>query len=298
MNEKEKIAKFNIILEDGGIYRKVAVLTGRGFARNIRDVHCAIKYEHGITVWGKHIVNQYISSKIFYEVEEVIILKQEHKEEKVLDENIDNKEKEKINYISQNILDMGGKNKMKNFCIINLIGPSGAGKTTLGNFLKKIGVPEAVSHTSRIIRKNEVKNVSYYFVSKDVIQKMIDNDEVVEKNCYCGELYCLSKKEVEDKLKISPIIFAITEINGTKMLQQKYENAVYPIFIYTDEDSLRERLVKRGDSEDTIKERITQLHEANELDNSKYAKAIIKNDNLDKAKKELIKIVDNIKNNL
>ena len=63
--------------------------------------------------------------------------------------------------------------------IINLIGPSGAGKTTLGRELIKIGVPELVSHTSRDVRDGEIDGVSYYFVKEDTIIDMIEKNEVV-----------------------------------------------------------------------------------------------------------------------
>ena len=64
--------KFNIIREDGCIYKNVIVLSTKGTARTARDVRSAIKYENGITVLGKRCMNEFISSKNFYDVEEVI----------------------------------------------------------------------------------------------------------------------------------------------------------------------------------------------------------------------------------
>lgn len=68
--------KFNIIREDGCLYQRVIVLSTRGTARNARDVRSAVKYEGGITILGQGCMNEFISAKDFYEVEEVILFKE------------------------------------------------------------------------------------------------------------------------------------------------------------------------------------------------------------------------------
>lgn len=79
--------KFNIIKENGCLYEKVIVLSNKGIARNVRDVRSAIKYEGGITLLGKGCMNEFISAKEFYEVEEVISYK-----EVILDDNDEDEE--------------------------------------------------------------------------------------------------------------------------------------------------------------------------------------------------------------
>lgn len=67
--------KFNIVKENGCLYQKVIVLSNRGVARNVRDVHSALKYEGGITILGKGCMNEFISAKDFYDIEEVVSFK-------------------------------------------------------------------------------------------------------------------------------------------------------------------------------------------------------------------------------
>lgn len=63
--------RFNILLEDGGVYQNATVLTGRGIAQTKRDIVCAIKYEGGICICNKFFQNKLIKSKDVYEVEEI-----------------------------------------------------------------------------------------------------------------------------------------------------------------------------------------------------------------------------------
>lgn len=63
------IQKFNIVTEDGSMYKNVAVLCNKGFARDVRDVRVAIKYEHQIIIISKKHMNVRITGKVFYDVE-------------------------------------------------------------------------------------------------------------------------------------------------------------------------------------------------------------------------------------
>lgn len=67
--------RFNIIMEDGGVYLNALILSTKGMARSKRDVHCALKYEGCITICCKHAVNKRISARDIYDVEEL----KEHK---------------------------------------------------------------------------------------------------------------------------------------------------------------------------------------------------------------------------
>lgn len=63
--------RFNIILEDGGVYQNAVVLTSRGIAESKRDVFCALKYEGGICICNKFFRNKLLKSNDVYEVEDI-----------------------------------------------------------------------------------------------------------------------------------------------------------------------------------------------------------------------------------
>lgn len=96
--------KFNIILEDGGLFKDSIIITNKGLARNKRDVFFALKYDKQITVCNKFNLNRLIKSTDIYHYEEVI---KEKKTEEKTEKKIMVKEKDKpirkINLNEENI---------------------------------------------------------------------------------------------------------------------------------------------------------------------------------------------------
>ncbi len=81
-----------------------------------------------------------------------------------------------------------------------LCGPSGVGKSTLVARLTK-EFPDAfgfsVSHTTRKPREGEKDGVNYHYVSREDMQKAIDNDEFIETAEFSGNMYGTSKAAVK-----------------------------------------------------------------------------------------------------
>ncbi len=182
----------------------------------------------------------------------------------------------------------------KNKTIIVFLGPSGSGKSKLGDELRNYNIPKLVSDTSRKIRINdsEKDGVNYHFKSKEEIL----SSEMVEFTEYDGEIYGLSFREVQEKLNDFDAVYAITEINGVKSLRKKFQNKlnIKVIFLKISPKTSRERMRLRGDSEETINRRLRNAEINNEYDNYKYADYIIDNDgSFEESKKKLLEIVLN-----
>lgn len=82
--------RFNILMEDGGVYQNAIILSSKGMARSKRDVHCALKHEGCITICCKYAVNKKLMAKDVYEIEEI----QQHISVSIPDENNDDEEDE------------------------------------------------------------------------------------------------------------------------------------------------------------------------------------------------------------
>ena len=171
--------------------------------------------------------------------------------------------------------------------IFILVGPSGSGKTTLGRYLESLGIPELISHTTRKPRKGEIEGKTYYFINK----KEFDKIEKIEYSEYAGNYYCLSKKEIDNKLNQYNTVFAITDIHGMRQVKKQYPEETISIFIEVTMDEMIDRMLQRGDNEDNIAKRMSNAVLNNELENGKYCDYIVRNDKLYKSQLALNKII-------
>jgi guanylate kinase len=175
--------------------------------------------------------------------------------------------------------------------LVLLIGASGCGKTTLGNHLKTLGVPELISHTTRSIREGEIDGVTYHYVTK----KEFDKIDKLERTYYAGNYYCLSKDEVNSHKE--DLVYCIVDFNGVEQIRENYgaENVIV-IYIDVSYGQMEERMRERGDSEEKIKERLNYTFETGEkLKDILLADYSIPPVSLNRAKVLLEFLIDNIK---
>lgn len=172
--------------------------------------------------------------------------------------------------------------------IFILMGPSGSGKTTLGKTLEeRMGIPEVISHTTRKPRAGEVDGRDYYFVSN----KTFDELDKIESVVYAGNSYCVSREEIDNKLKMHDRIYVVTDINGAMQVKKVYGEIVTIIFISLSLIRMGWRMFKRGDSFSKIKDRILYYIRNKEGKNYLHADYVIVNNHFDKSVQELSKIV-------
>ena len=166
--------------------------------------------------------------------------------------------------------------------------PSGAGKTTLVKHILSqfTNTNFSISATSRSPRGNEKDGVDYYFLSKSEFKKKINNNEFIEfEEVYGGIHYGTLISEVENIWTNNKIaIFDIDVVGGFNIKKMYPENTLSIFVMPPSIDTLRKRLISRGDvSDDEINRRIKKAEL--ELDfASKFDKIIINSD-LEESKK-------------
>jgi guanylate kinase len=134
-------------------------------------------------------------------------------------------------------------------------GHSGAGKTSIMRTIMGED-KEIVSVTTRPMREGEVDGVDYYYINQEDFDKLDINGELAEKTTYYGRAsYGVTKAEINSKLSKSNT-YIIVDYNGMKQLKNIYPNLV-SIFIFTDKDTARERMINRGDSLESVESRLT-----------------------------------------
>jgi guanylate kinase len=172
--------------------------------------------------------------------------------------------------------------------------PSGAGKTTIVQYLlKKIPQLEfSVSACSREMRRHETHGVDYYFISVDEFKQKIGNGEFVEwEEVYKDHFYGTLKAEIERIWKKGHHIIFDMDVVGGLNLKKQFGDLALAIFVMPPsikhlEDRLR---LRETETPESIARRIGKAEV--ELQTATQFDKIILNDTLDHACAEAEKAV-------
>ncbi len=167
-------------------------------------------------------------------------------------------------------------------------GPSGVGKGTVISELmkKRDDVCFSVSATTRAPRPGEVDGVSYFFVSHDQFDHMIENGELLEYAQYVNNCYGTPRKYVEDKLEAGMNVVLDIEVQGASQVLQAAPEAISVFLVPPSLEILEQRLRNRGtETEEQIQGR---LHTARkEYKQADFYQYIVVNDTVETAADEL-----------
>jgi guanylate kinase len=179
--------------------------------------------------------------------------------------------------------------------------PSGAGKTTLVKYLLTAieSLHFSISATSRPMRNGETNGKDYYFLSKEDFQQKINENAFLEwEEVYEGVFYGTLYSEVERITSLGyHVVFDVDVIGGLN-IKKHYGSRSLSIFIQAPSiEVLADRLRKRcTDSEESIKKRIEKA--ASEMKFASQFDLILVNDDLGKAKEDIVKKITKFINEL
>jgi len=175
--------------------------------------------------------------------------------------------------------------------------PSGSGKTTIVHYLleqKELNLDFSVSATSREKRGVEVHGKDYHFISAEKFKNHIDHDDFIEwEEVYENNFYGTLKSEIERIWNEGKnVIFDIDVVGGLR-IKNKFPNQTLAVFVQPPSiEEMEKRLRNRKtDSEEKIVERVRKA--AGELQYASEFDIVLVNDDLDEAKKEAYKLIEN-----
>ena len=174
--------------------------------------------------------------------------------------------------------------------------PSGTGKSTIINWLmqehRELNMAFSISCTSRAPRGTEKHGVEYFFLTPEEFRSRIEADEFLEyEEVYKDRFYGTLKSQVEKQCNEGQNVVFDVDVKGGCNIKSHYGSEAISIFIMPPSiDELRRRLESRGtDAPEVIDQRIARAEfEIGFAD--KFDKQVV-NDNLDKAKNEVLKII-------
>ena len=185
---------------------------------------------------------------------------------------------------------------MKAGKLIVISAPSGSGKTTLCDFLlKKIDhLSFSISATSRNPRANEINGKHYYFLSSLEFKNKIKKNEFIEyEQVYENLFYGTLNSELKRLWSLNKNILFDLDVKGGINLKKKFPENTLSIFIKPPSlKILEQRLeLRNSESKTIIQSRLNKAKK--EILFSEKFDIVITNDNLEEAKKQLLKSVLN-----
>ena len=172
-----------------------------------------------------------------------------------------------------------------------LSGASGVGKSTV---LAKVMAARddlrfSVSATTRAPRPGETEGVSYYFISKEAFEDMIDQDAFLEYDAHMDNYYGTPVGQLEEKLLTGSVILDI-EPNGAFHVLEKRPDATLIFIAPPSIEELERRLRSRGDtSEEQIRLRLDRVQW--EMEQSKRYDYVVTNSQVETCAAEILNII-------
>ena len=157
-----------------------------------------------------------------------------------------------------------GTNTTRGFLIV-FSGPSGCGK---GTVLKQVldsrdDTVVSVSVTTRSPRPGDIDGVHYFFRSREQVETMIQNGELLEYAQYNGNYYGTPKAAVEAHLAAGRNVVLEIEVQGAEKVMRNWSEAYVSLFLTPPSlTDLENRLRGRGtETEEDIQKRLSAARE-------------------------------------
>ena len=176
--------------------------------------------------------------------------------------------------------------------LIVISGPSGAGKGTLRNLMKK-DFPDmyySISATTRSPRQGEKHGVDYLFMSKEEFLELRDANGCLEWAEVYGNYYGTPRSKVEENIAQGRDVILEIDIQGALHVKKQYSKGVFIFIVPPSIQELKRRIENRGqnspeDMSKRLKSAQAELAYVSEYD------YVVVNDEIEMAKEKLKSII-------
>lgn len=177
--------------------------------------------------------------------------------------------------------------------LIIISGPSGVGKGTIRKALfkrKGHNLDFSVSMTTRQAREGEVEGVDYYFVTNEVFEQNLKQNNLLEYAKFVNNYYGTPKNKVLEKLEEGKEVVLEIEVQGALQVKAKMPDAVFIFIAPPSWKALESRLINRGtETSDIIMQRLQKAR--SELNLASAYDYIVVNDEVENAVDRIMAII-------
>ena len=149
-------------------------------------------------------------------------------------------------------------------CLFVLAAPSGGGKTSLTRelLIREPGIRLSVSYTTRPPRPGEQHGVHYHFVDEAKFRALKAAGEFLEQAYVHGNWYATSATWLKAQIAQGHDVLLEIDWQGAAQVRKLIPSAVLIFILPPTLESLKERLVKRGqDADEVIARRLDAARE-------------------------------------
>lgn len=131
--------------------------------------------------------------------------------------------------------------------LVVISGPSGVGKDSTLDELKRLGTPFhfVVTATTRPQRPNEVDGTDYHFVSMAEFAEMINRNELLEYAIVYGDYKGIPKRHVREALASGRDVIMRIDVQGAATIRKLVPQAITIFMTAQNEEELVLRLQRR-----------------------------------------------------
>ena len=186
----------------------------------------------------------------------------------------------------------------KKTAILIISGPSGVGKSTIcRQVVKRMkDIYLSVSVTTRQQTESEVDGQDYCFISKEDFDKRARTGMLLEYAEVFGNYYGTPRDKVQEALSAGKTVILEIDVQGARQAKEIYPDAAMVFILPPTHKDLVQRMNERGrDDNQTAEQRLNDA--GDEIAAAwQYYQHMVINDNLEQAVKEVMDIIESLRN--